>query len=108
MYYGEKGIFGFPATVYTTYGAAADEPYSGESRLSFGGYLVIKPTANSFEIIGTIPSSDDNGKNSFMHNDYGSAIERGIYIGETLYTVSSSGIAAYSLDDFSQKAKLSY
>jgi len=108
MYYAEKGIFGFPATVYTTYGAAADEPYSGESRLSFGGYLVIKPAADRFEIIGTIPAADSNGKNSFMHNDSGSAIERGIYIGETLYTVSSSGISAYSLNDFSQKAKLNY
>ncbi|MBP1576873.1 MAG: hypothetical protein J6C75_00170 [Oscillospiraceae bacterium] len=43
-----------------------------------------------------------------MHNDSGSAIERGIYIGETLYTISSSGISAYSLNDFSQKAKLNY
>ena len=108
MYYADEGIFGFPATVYSTYGASVDNPYSGESRLSFDGYLVVKPGSSEFEIIGTLPSSDTVSKNSFMHNDSGSAIERGIYIGRTLYTISSSGITSYSLDDFSQKAKLNY
>lgn len=108
MYYPEKNIFGFPATVYTSYGASADDPYSGEGRLSFSGFLVFRAGEGEFEVLSTISPDQTPSANSFMRNELDSAIERGIYIKDTLYTISASGISSYSLDTFSLKAKMKY
>ncbi len=108
MYYPKKGIFGFPATIYTSYGASANDPYSGESRLSFSGYMLLRASENEFELLATLSPAESHYSGSFMRNDLDSAIERGIYIDNTVYTVSDSGITAYSLDTLSQIAAIKY
>lgn len=108
LYYPEKKLIGFPASIYTTYGATHDSPYSGESRLSFGGYIVIKVNDNSFDIVGTLSSTGENSLSGFMHSEPDDVIERAIYIGDTLYTLSGSNITAFSLNDFSRIGALKY
>lgn len=108
MYYEQKGIFGFPASVYTSFGASASDPYSGESRLAFSGYLLLKATDSGFELVATLSPAETHDSYSIMRNDLDSAIERGIYIGDTVYTVSDSGITAYSLDTLSQIGSMKY
>ena len=108
MYYPKKNMIGFPATIYTSYGASIDRPWSGESRLSFGGYLVAEIKNDKFNVIGTISDNGKEGQNGFMRNDFGESIERGIYIGNTLYTFAQNKIMAFSFDNFEQIGEFRY
>ena len=104
----KKNMIGFPATIYTSYGASIDRPWSGESRLSFGGYLVAEIKNGKFNVIGTISDNGKDGQSGFMRNDFGESIERGIYIGNTLYTFAQNKIMAFSLDNFEQIGEFKY
>ncbi len=107
MYYPEQRLIGFPATIYTTQGATPQNPWSGAQQVSFAGYLVIKIKADGFEIAGTLPN-EDSGAAGFMRYELGNTIQRGIYVGKTLYTVSPARITAYSLDGFERIGELKY
>ena len=107
MYYPEQQLIGFPATIYTTQGATPQDPWSGAQQVSFAGYLVLKIKADGFEIAGTLPN-EDSGTGGFMRYELGNTIQRGIYVGKTIYTVSPARITAYSLDGFEQTAQLKY
>ncbi len=108
MYYPEHQLIGFPATIYTTQGATPQDPWSGAQQVSFAGYLVIKIKADGFEIAGTLPNEGDGAASGFMRYDSGNTIQRGIYVGNTLYTVSPARITAYSLDSFARTGELKY
>lgn len=108
MYYPEKKLVGFPATIYTSQGASADNPWSGERTVSFAGYLVVKVNDSGFEIVGTIPNDGAKSESGFMRFDSANAIERGIYIGKTLYTTAEAKIMAFSLETFEQIGELKY
>ena len=108
MYYPEKKLIGFPATVYTSYGATSARPWNGERKLSFSGYLVIRVADDRFSVVGTVPDGGNQSAGGFMRNDLDQAIERGIYIGNTLYTFSQSRIMAFSIDDFTQIGEYKY
>lgn len=107
LYYPEKKLIGFPATIYTTKGAGSADPWSGERKLTFSGYLVVRLSDGGFEIAGSIPGGGESA-DSFGRFDYDAVIERGLYIGDTLYTVSSAKLMAYSLGDFTKIGELSY
>ncbi len=102
MYYAEKGLIGFPATVYTTSGSRPGDPWSGERKLTFNGYMVFHVDKDGFTLAGTV--SSDVEADGFKRTEYDYAISRGIYLGNTLYTVSNGRIASYSLDTFKQLA----
>jgi inhibitor of cysteine peptidase len=106
LYYPQQRLIGLPAVIYTTSGATAGDPWSGERSVSFSGYLVIRVNKDGFEIAGTIPSEDE--QQGFHRYDYNNAIERGLYIGKTLYTVSSARLRAFSLDTFAEIGELVY
>jgi inhibitor of cysteine peptidase len=108
MYYPEQKLMGFPATIYTSQGTDANDPWSGERTVSFAGYLVITANDNGFDIVGTIPNDGVKSESGFMRYDSGNTIERGIYIGKTLYTTSQAKIKAFSLDTFEQIGELEY
>ena len=108
MFYPEKKLIAFPATIYTSYGSSYERPWAGERRYSFGGYLVVEVKNNSFNVVGSIPDSGDMSREGFMRNDIGEAISRGIYIGNTLYTISQNKIMAFSVLDFTQIGEYSY
>ncbi len=100
MYYPEKGLIGFPTTIYTTTGSRAGDPWSGERNLTFNGYMVFKVSEDGFKLAGTI-SSDDSG-DGFKRTSNDNAISRAIYLGDTLYTISNGRVASYSLSSFEQ------
>ena len=108
MYYPEQKLIGFPATVYTTQGGEANNPWAGQRNVSFSGYLVIKVNDNGFDVVGTIPNDSNKSVSGFMRTDTSNAIERGIFIGQTLYTTAQARIMAFSLDDFKQIGELEY
>lgn len=108
MYYPEQQLIGFPATIYTTQGATPQDPWSGAQQVSFAGYLVIKIKADGFELAGTLPNEQDGAASGFMRYDSGNTIQRGIYVGRTLYTVSPARVTAYSLDSFERTGELKY
>lgn len=108
MYYPEKKLIGFPATIYTSYGATSARPWMGERKLSFSGYIVTEVAENGFNVFGTIPDSGKESVNGFMRNDLDQAIERGVYIGNTLYTFSQNKIMAFSIEDFTQIGEYKY
>lgn len=108
MYYPELKLVGFPATIYTTQGTTANDPWSGERTVGFAGYLVVKVNDSGFDIVGTIPNDGAESELGFMRYDSGNTIERGIYIGKTLYTTSEAKIMAFSLDTFEQIGELKY
>ena len=108
MYYPEKKLIGFPAAIYTSYGATSARPWNGERKLSFSGYLVTEVSDNGFNVVGSIPEGGNEQISGFMRNDLDQAIDRGIYIGNTLYTFSQSKIMAFSIDDFTQIGEYRY
>lgn len=108
MYYPEQQLIGFPATIYTTQGATPQDPWSGAQQVSFAGYLVIKIKADGFELVGTLPNEEDGAASGFMRYDSGNTIQRGVYIGKTLYAISPARITAYSLDSFARTGELKY
>ncbi len=108
MYYPEKKLIGFPATIYTSYGATSARPRSGERKMTFGGYLVVEISDSGFGVVGSIPDGGTESLDGFMRNDLDQAIERGIYIGNTLYTFAQSKIMAFSIDDFTQIGEYKY
>lgn len=106
LYYPQKNLIGFPAVVYTTTGATADDPWSGNREVSFSGYLIIRYSDEGFSVAGSIPS--EQSQEGFYRSNYDNAIERGLYIGKTLYTVSAARLNAFSLDSFEKIGELVY
>lgn len=107
LYYPQQKLIGFPAVVYTASGVTAGDPWSGVRNVSFAGYLVFKVEDDGFAMAGSIPSEEASADGLFRH-DYNNAIERGLYIGKTLYTVSTGRLCAFSLDTFEKIGELAY
>lgn len=106
----QRGFFGMPATVYTQRGASMTSPWSGETTLSFAGYLVFRITDDhQLALAGKMEGNDlqDNGT-GILRGDAQEAIDRGLYIGDTLYTISNARVMAFSLTDFQKIGELRY
>ncbi|MEG1774729.1 MAG: beta-propeller domain-containing protein, partial [Oscillospiraceae bacterium] len=106
MWYPEMRLLGFPATLYTVRGTSADDPWSGDHTLAFAGYLVVRVNDDGFEVVGQL--ANDQSAQGFLRYDLDSSIERGLYIGKTLYTAAPGKLTAYSMDDFKQIGELVY
>ncbi len=107
MFHPQQQLIGFPATLYTAQGATAQNPLAGSQTLSFAGYLVIKIKSDGFEIVGTLPN-EGGAEGGFMRYDSDNSIQRGIYVGKTLYTIAPARITAYTLDGFEPAGELKY
>lgn len=86
LYYPEKQLVGLPAEIYQGNGGAQQV---------FSGYLLVEIKAATLEIKAKIENSSDAAQ--LMRTDAGYAIERGAYIGDTLYTLSAQDIRAFDL-----------
>lgn len=107
MFHPQQQLIGFPVTLYTAQGATAENPWAGSQTLSFAGYLVIKIKSDGFEVVGTLPN-EGRAEGGFMRYDSGNSIQRGIYVGKTLYTIAPGRITAYTLDGFEPAGELRY
>lgn len=106
MYYPGRRLIGFPATICTSLGGTPDDMWRYGSNVVFSGYLVVEVKEDGFELAAKLdnpPASD-----GFAHYDYNNSIERGIYIGETLYTCAPGRLLAYSIKDYRQIGELAY
>lgn len=99
LYDAKNSRIGFPATICKTYGATASNPWGTSSSTVFSGYLVFSFDRNGFIRVGSV--ENESSADPLAHSDYGRTIERGVVIGDTLYTVASGRIGAYSYRDFS-------
>ncbi len=96
-YDSQKSLFGLPVQVYTETVLGKDSyGISTEYSLDFMGMFVFKADSKTgFTLVGKITHCPDEP------DDFNRRINRGISIGETLYTVSDHMIQAHSLKDFS-------
>lgn len=108
LYDPQRKLAGFPATIRTASGARVGEPWSGDRTVTFSGYLLVKVNEDGFELYGTLPSEGGNPAEGFQRSDPANAIERGVYIGNTFYTIASGRIRAYSLDGLEPLGELVY
>ena len=106
LYDERAGRIGFPATVCRTYGATVDNPWGTSSSVVFSGYLVYSFDRNGFTRVGEIP--DDASDDPLAHSDSDRTIERGVVIGDAIYTVSGGRIGKYSYDTFRLLKELTY
>lgn len=101
MYYPAKGLFGFPADIYT-----AKSGRYGDTSSVFNGFIVFKIKKDGIELAGRVPSNgEQQGIDKF---DYSNVINRGVYIGDKLYTISNGKLMAYSLKSFNKLDELVY
>ncbi|HLN45578.1 MAG TPA: beta-propeller domain-containing protein [Candidatus Sulfotelmatobacter sp.] len=71
-----------------------------------GAYVFKLTVAGGFELRGIIAHQDYTSTTVYYGYDYGFTVNRALYIGNTLYTVSNSKIKLNSLTDLSQIAEV--
>jgi uncharacterized secreted protein with C-terminal beta-propeller domain len=71
-----------------------------------GAYVFKLTVAGGFELRGIIAHQDYTSTTTYYGYDYGFTVNRALYIGNTLYTVSNSKIKLNSLTDLSQIAEV--
>ncbi|PWM21356.1 MAG: hypothetical protein DBX44_08590 [Oscillospiraceae bacterium] len=108
LYDPQRKLVGFPATIWTSTGATPGSPWSGDNHVTFSGYLLLEVREDGFVLYGTLPSDSEGPAEGFNRSDAANAIERGLYIGDTFYTVSSGRIRAYALDTLELIGELAY
>jgi len=94
LYDADRGILVIPVTSYY-HGA-----YWNYSQYQPGAYVFTISAENGISLKGVVTHSDVNY--------YGSNVMRSLYIGNHLYTVSSSQVKANNIDDLSDEATLIY
>jgi uncharacterized secreted protein with C-terminal beta-propeller domain len=103
----EKGLLAFPVTVFTEpeKGAA---PYEYGAFESQGAFVYDIDLEKGFTLRGQIThmSREDSLKAGYYGGDSQKYVQRMIYIGDTLYTVSNQMIKANSLNDLSQTGEV--
>lgn len=90
----EKGIMGFPLV------------YTDRGDVSFAGYYMYKISTDDFDYFGRI--SHIQGKTVMSGAREGLLIERGIYIGDYLYTFSRDRMEVNSLKTLKKAGSLSF
>ena len=84
----EKNLFGFPAAIYKeTTGDYVE--FEGE------GALIYTITAQGISQTASLVEQTDN-----QYEDWNTAVQRILYVGDTLYTVANGEIKSYGLETF--------
>jgi len=123
LYSAEKNIIGFPITIYEVPESQKSDP-KAYGMPTFVGYMVLGLTADNKLVEKgrvshytlAIPegySNDSSTKTAAwqeyekkMQYEYFYHVSRGVFIGETLFTVSNAVIKANSLKDYSETGKI--
>jgi uncharacterized secreted protein with C-terminal beta-propeller domain len=74
-----------------------DTTYWGQTGYWQGAY-VFRLTVNSFELVGGVTHQENTGQ-QYDYGDYNRNVNRALYIGNTLYTVSNAEVKLNSLAD---------
>ncbi len=94
MYYPEENLIGLPSNIIDN---------SGDS---FDGLILTEVSEDGFELHGTLDSQADAG--GVMRYEKSYSIDRGIYIGETVYTVSNGRLCAHDIDTLEKLDEVVY
>ncbi len=100
MFSREKNIMGFPVQLYERKAGSSSTDYGN---LTYNGYYVFKIDVNKgFSVLGRLThlSGPIDPKNPWKNEYVGLDIKRGIFVDNTLYTVSEKFVQANSLSDF--------
>lgn len=89
MYYPQKSIVGLPVSVYTASAAG----YGGES---FSGLLLFEVKPTGFKLYGQIASRQPDNA-GFGRYESSFEIQRGVYIGDVVYTFSDGCVMSHRL-----------
>jgi len=109
----EKQLLVIPVSI-TQYGVvppSGTEPSGEEIGIApmQGGYwqgaYVFKLTLSGFELQGGV-THQENTSQQYYYGDYNQNVNRALYIGNTLYTVSNAKVKLNSLTDLSQIAEI--
>ncbi|WP_158553546.1 beta-propeller domain-containing protein [Peribacillus saganii] len=95
----KTGLFAFPVSIYS------DVKNSEEKKLAFQGALVFTvDKTNGFTLQDRITHIEE-GKLP-LYEEWGTGIERLIYIGDTMFALSPSKITSHSLTDYKRTGEL--
>ncbi|ATP38836.1 hypothetical protein CSE16_01725 [Solibacillus sp. R5-41] len=94
-----NNYFGFPITIY--------EPGKDENRLTYKGTgaQVYKVTAAGIELAGDLMEPARPGE---QYEDSYNVVQRILYTGDTLYTVSPSKITSYEMNTFKKQQMIGF
>ena len=96
-------------TQYGVVGGGSVIPPVAPNPSGTGGYwqgaYVLKLTLNGFELKGGV-THQNNTSQQYYYGDYNLNVNRALYIGNTLYTVSNGEVKLNSLTDLSQIAEI--
>jgi inhibitor of cysteine peptidase len=100
----KNGLLVIPMST-VTYGelVGKDTTYWGQTGYWQGAY-VFKLTLNGFELVGGVTHQEN--ATAQYYGDYNLNVNRALYIGNTLYTVSNAMVKLNSLTDLSQIAEI--
>jgi uncharacterized secreted protein with C-terminal beta-propeller domain len=81
-----------------------DTTYWGQTGYWEGAY-VFRLTVNGFELVGGVTHQENTGQ-QYYYGDYNRNVNRALYIGNTLYTVSNALVKLNSLDNLAPIAEV--
>ncbi|MEJ2242523.1 MAG: beta-propeller domain-containing protein, partial [Candidatus Bathyarchaeota archaeon] len=110
----QKQLLVIPVSI-TQYGFVPSVEETNENKTEFdsmeGGYwqgaYVFNITLSGFEFKGRITHQDNNDQ-EYYYGDYNKNVNRALYIGNVLYTVSNLKVSLNSLTDLSQIATIQF
>ncbi|MFC3769637.1 beta-propeller domain-containing protein [Paenibacillus sp. GCM10012303] len=109
LYSKENNLLAFPVTVYESTDSATDGFTTGSGKFSFqGAYVYRLDLQSGFDRKASITHISEEEKKKAGNGWYGSDrnVERILYIGDTLYTLSKGMIKANDLSTFVEKDSL--
>lgn len=119
LYSKEKNILGFPITIYKKLISQQADRFA-YGRPYFTGFMILGITSDNklfekgrvshytLDLPAQEPTNtQDWAKYEMLYkNEYLYSVKRGMFIGDTLYTISDAFVKASSLTDFSDKGKI--
>jgi|GEM_PF-6586109 len=88
MYYGDKNMIGVPVHLFKQ-----EKP---DHKFTFDGFYLFEVTSEKIEYLGSVSHSEGIKDVGAIYNQ-GLDVQRGVYIGDTVYTFSRSKVTAHSL-----------
>jgi inhibitor of cysteine peptidase len=71
-----------------------------------GAYVFKLTLTGGFELRGTVTHQEESSQQGYWYGDYNQNVNRALYIGNTLYTVSNAKVKLNSLTDLTQIAEI--
>lgn len=88
MYYADKNLIGVPVRLF--------KQEKQDTKFTFDGFYLFEVTSEKIEYLGSVSHSEGIKDVGTIYNQ-GLDVQRGVYIGDTVYTFSRSKVTAHSL-----------